>query len=107
MSLCRRRATQSYPTSLLRSCEAATCKYLSERSCARGVSVPAAALGGAERADQEVGGGLLADHDAAGAVIGLEITTPHHVTAEQISAVVERMGLPRIDPDELASLRAT
>jgi len=54
---------------------------------------------------EEVGGGLLADYDAAGAVIGLEITAPHQVTAEQINAALDRLGVPRISPDEVAPLR--
>jgi uncharacterized protein YuzE len=55
---------------------------------------------------EEVAPGLLADYDAAGVVIGLEITAPHQVTAEQINAALDQLGVPRISPEEIAPLRA-
>jgi uncharacterized protein YuzE len=54
---------------------------------------------------EEVAPGLLADYDAAGTVIGLEITAPHHVTVEQINAALDRLGAPQVSPEEIAPLR--
>jgi uncharacterized protein YuzE len=38
---------------------------------------------------EEVAPGLLADYDAADAVIGLEITAPYRVTAAQINVALD------------------
>jgi len=38
--------------------------------------------------------------------IGLEITAPTQVTAEQINVVLTKLGLAPIAPEELAPLRA-
>ena len=55
---------------------------------------------------EDFGGGLLADYDAAGRPIGLEITAPRRTTAAEINAVLERLGQPRVHPDEVAPLQA-
>lgn len=54
----------------------------------------------------KAGAGLLVDYGSDGAAIGLEITTPGHVTAEQINGVLKSLGQPPIAPEELAPLRA-
>jgi len=54
---------------------------------------------------EEVDCGLLADYDAAGTLIGLEITAPGRVSVEQINSTLDRLGQPRISPDEVAPLR--
>ena len=53
-----------------------------------------------------VGRAILADFGPDGEVIGLELTAPAHVTAEEINAVLERLGLTGISPEELRPLRA-
>ena len=48
--------------------------------------------------------GLLADFGPSGEVIGLEITAPTHAAIDSINEVLERLGQPTIDADELAPL---
>jgi uncharacterized protein YuzE len=55
---------------------------------------------------EDLGRGLLADYDAAGQVIGLEITAPRHATADAINTALERLGQPPLGPEEVAPLRA-
>jgi uncharacterized protein YuzE len=55
---------------------------------------------------EDLGRGLLTDYDAAGHVIGLEITAPRHTTADEINTALERLGQSPIDPEEIAPLRA-
>jgi hypothetical protein len=50
--------------------------------------------------------GILVDYGAEREPIGLEITAPGHVTAEDINAVLARLGLTAMGPDELAPLKA-
>jgi hypothetical protein len=50
--------------------------------------------------------GLLVDYADGGEPIGLEITAPSQVTVEQINAVLDKLGLENIDPEELAPLKA-
>lgn len=53
-----------------------------------------------------VGAGLLVDYGAEGQPIGLEITTPEQVTADQINAVLRNLHLSPIEPQDLAPLQA-
>jgi len=55
---------------------------------------------------ETVGSGLLVDYQADGRPIGLEITAPGKVTLDQINAVLERLHLPLLDPQELTPLKA-
>ena len=59
----------------------------------------------AERTDQ-LGKGMLVDYDGEGVPMGVEITAPQLVTAEDINRVLDQLGLPRLRPEELAPLRA-
>ena len=51
--------------------------------------------------------GVLVDYAASGEPIGLEITTPTHVTVDQVNKVLETLGLSAMAPEELAPLHAT
>ena len=48
--------------------------------------------------------GLLVDYAADGDPIGLEITSPTTVTLEEINSVLGDLGLPPVQPGELAPL---
>ncbi len=50
--------------------------------------------------------GILLDVSASGDPIGLEITAPDHVTADQVNNVLAKLGLPMLSPEELAPLPA-
>lgn len=50
--------------------------------------------------------GILVDYSDTGDPIGLEIAAPTEVTAEEINAVLERLGLAPVEPPELAPIRA-
>ncbi len=52
------------------------------------------------------GEGLLLDYAADGEAIGLEITVPGKVRLDEINAVLETLGQPRMVAEELAPLRA-
>lgn len=55
---------------------------------------------------EDFGSGLLVDYQADGRPIGLEITAPGKVTLDQINAVLERLNLPLLDPQEWTPLKA-
>ena len=55
---------------------------------------------------EEAGPGMLVDYSADGAPIGIEITAPSRVTADALNAVLEKLGLDAMEPEELAPLRA-
>lgn len=55
---------------------------------------------------EDVGAGLLVDYQADGIPIGLEITAPMKVTLDQINEVLDRLNLPRLEPQELTPLKA-
>ena len=55
---------------------------------------------------EEMAAGILTDFAANGKPIGLEITAPTQVTAQQINAVLIRLGLAPLAPEELALLIA-
>ncbi len=55
---------------------------------------------------ESVGPGLLVDYGPDGQPIGLEITAPGQVTAEQVNRVLEGLNLPPIGAEELAPLQA-
>ena len=50
--------------------------------------------------------GLIIDFNERGKPIGIEITAPSTVTAEDINRVLESLGLSRISSEELSPLRA-
>lgn len=50
--------------------------------------------------------GLIVDFNESGKPIGIEITAPSKVTADDINCVMENLGLSRIRSEELAPLRA-
>lgn len=55
---------------------------------------------------ESVGPGLLVDYGTEGQPIGLEITAPDQVTVDQINAVLKRLHLSPIKPEELTPLQA-
>ncbi len=54
----------------------------------------------------EASTGVLVDYAANGEPIGLEITTPAHVTVDQINTVLETLGLSSMPAEDLAPLHA-
>jgi uncharacterized protein DUF2283 len=54
----------------------------------------------------EAAPGILVDYAASGQPIGLELTAPDHVTAVQVNAVLEKLGLEAMLPGDLAPLHA-
>ena len=50
--------------------------------------------------------GILVDYGEKGEVIGLEITAPGAVAADDINEVLRGLGLGKIDAEELAPLAA-
>lgn len=50
--------------------------------------------------------GILVDYAASGEPIGLELTAPLQTRAEQIDAVLKRLGLGVTGPGELQPLQA-
>ena len=50
--------------------------------------------------------GINVDYAGNREPIGLEITAPDQVTVEEINAVLERLGLSVMGPEELAPLKA-
>ncbi|HEY7676635.1 MAG TPA: DUF2283 domain-containing protein [Candidatus Methylomirabilis sp.] len=54
----------------------------------------------------EMAPGILVDYGAGREPIGLEITAPGQVTVEDINAVLARLGLSAMRPEELAPLKA-
>lgn len=54
---------------------------------------------------RQIGAGMIADLDAAGTVLGLEITDPQHTTASAITAVLVPLGIDvsRLDLAPLAA----
>ena len=55
---------------------------------------------------ETVAPGLLADFDAQGNLIGLELTVPHEVSLRAINAVLRKAGALEIEAAELAPLMA-
>lgn len=56
-----------------------------------------------------VADGVLADYDAAGALIGLELTTPSRLTDDalaRVDAFLAREGLAGVSREELSPLAA-
>ncbi|MBI2900248.1 MAG: DUF2283 domain-containing protein [Planctomycetes bacterium] len=50
--------------------------------------------------------GVLVDFDGAGKAIGIEITAPDRVTADQVNVVLSQLGIEPVAPEELAPLQA-
>jgi len=55
---------------------------------------------------QQAAPGILVDYSNADEPIGIEITAPNHVTAEQINGVLKAIGMASVSPEDLAPLRA-
>ena len=55
---------------------------------------------------KEAAPGILVDFAASEEPIGLEITAPTLVTADDINSVLAQLGLSKIPPEELAGLQA-
>ena len=55
---------------------------------------------------EPIGRGMLADFDDTGTPIGLEITAPELITSDELNAALLQFGQPRLDPNEIAPLRA-
>ncbi len=55
---------------------------------------------------EDCGPGLRVDYDASGKPIGLEITAPSAVTIADVNAVLTRIGVPELAPEDWAPLRA-
>jgi uncharacterized protein YuzE len=54
----------------------------------------------------DVGSGMLVDYQADGRPVGVEITAPGKVTLDQINAILDRLKLPLLDPQEWTPLKA-
>ena len=54
---------------------------------------------------EEAAAGILVDFAASGEPIGLELTVPAQIAVEQINAVLDKLGLAAIAPEELAPLK--
>ena len=54
----------------------------------------------------DAGGGMKVDFDADGAPMGIEITSPGSVRAEDVNALLARLGQPELPGEEWAPLRA-
>lgn len=52
------------------------------------------------------GGGLRVDFDADGSPMGIEITDPRAVRADDVNAVLARVGQPALPTEDWAPLRA-
>jgi len=50
--------------------------------------------------------GVLVDYGPTEEPIGLELTAPSQVTVQEVNAVLEKLGLAAMDPEELAPLEA-
>jgi uncharacterized protein YuzE len=55
---------------------------------------------------EDGGAGMRVDYDAQGDAIGVEITAPAHVSAENVSKLLERLGHPPLGREEWAPLVA-
>ena len=79
--------------------------YRNGRPFAAYLYLPRAA--GAKSVGTETAGhGVLVDYAASGAPIGVEITAPTQVTAEQLNSVLSNLGIAKLTPEELAPLEA-
>jgi uncharacterized protein YuzE len=50
--------------------------------------------------------GMVVDFAESGEIIGVEITAPSLVTVDDVNAVLERFGQPKLGTDELSPLAA-
>lgn len=55
---------------------------------------------------EEAGPGIRVDYAGSGSAIGIEITAPAIVTLQQMNAVLSRLGMAKIGPEDLAPLKA-
>jgi uncharacterized protein YuzE len=58
-----------------------------------------------KRAESQ-GSGLLVDYDENGLPIGIEITTPSHVSVKKVNEILHRLNLPPISEEELLPLES-
>jgi hypothetical protein len=64
------------------------------------------ATGEKSKRTEQAAPGILVDYSATGKPIGLELTAPDKVSVEAVNAVLDRLGIARVDPKELAPLKA-
>jgi len=55
---------------------------------------------------ERVGAGLLVDYAESGKPIGIEITQPGRVAADELNRVLQDLGLPALSEGDTAPLRA-
>ncbi|MBI2840175.1 MAG: DUF2283 domain-containing protein [Acidobacteria bacterium] len=55
---------------------------------------------------KQVAPGILVDFSSADDAIGIEITAPIQVTAQQVNDALKAIGLATVSPEDLAPLRA-
>ena len=55
---------------------------------------------------QEMAPGLRVDYSVGGDAIGIEITAPARVVAEDVNVILEQLGLEPLAPEELTPIRA-
>ena len=53
-----------------------------------------------------MGRGMIVDFEKNGRAIGIKITAPEHVTADDLNRVLEAINAPPVTADDLAPLRA-
>ena len=63
-------------------------------------------LGQASARTEEVSPDLLIDYAQDGTPLGIEVVSPGYVSVEEIQGVLDGLGLGRLEPAELAPLRA-
>lgn len=54
---------------------------------------------------EKVQDGLVVDFDRDGQPIGVEITEPSLIETDVVNAILERLGVTRLSPEELAPVR--
>jgi uncharacterized protein YuzE len=54
----------------------------------------------------DAGRGVKIDYDAGGTPIGIEITAPSAITAAELSAILQSIGIDQLEPGEWAPLAA-
>jgi uncharacterized protein YuzE len=55
---------------------------------------------------EDAGSGLRVDYDAHGVPIGIEITAPTAVTVAHVNALLAKLGVSGVEPEDWAPLRA-
>ena len=63
-------------------------------------------LGQQSARTEEITPDLLVDYADDGTPLGIEIVSPGYVSIDEIQRVLDRLGLSRLEPAELAPLKA-